>query len=172
MSRDLTPRELYFLEQMQIENGLGSLWDFMKNTTWHIGGESWPLVTEDRLSQRQQFPLLGRLFNEYDRTYSYLSSRKGGLELLGDLDKQLDHYIQTGEGEKDSPLIKWFEGSLDEHFYYGERNDSLFFEFIQENAKRLPPLEKMPLDQQIQSADSRSGAIQASSEAKEITVER
>lgn len=60
--------------------------------------------------------------------YEALSKFEGGLDLLRKKDDELDLYIKTGEGDRDSYLIKWFEGKLDPCFYYAEHNHELFFE--------------------------------------------
>lgn len=137
MSRDWTPRELYAVEQDNIRNGRGSLWDFMKGATWHINGETFPLCSEETIVRRQEYPLLGRLCGAYDKLYSFLSQVNGGMELLARYEKELDTYIKTGQGDKDSALLRWFEGRLVAHYHYREPNDTLFMESVQEEVCRL-----------------------------------
>lgn len=137
MSRDWTPRELYEFEKFSIKVGHGSLWDFMKTTTLTINGETFPMVSEESISRRQDFPLLGRLFEEYDKLYSFLVQVNGGLELLRRHEEELDAYITTGQGAKGSPLIKWFEGELDPRFYYRETNDAMLLAHVQDEVGTL-----------------------------------
>ena len=137
MSRDWTPRELYAVEEDNIRNGRGSLWDFMKGATWHINGEVFPFCSEETLSRRQEYPLLGRLYESYDELYDFLSQVNGGMDLLARHEKELDTYIKTGQGDKDSALIQWFEGRLDKNFYYRENNDALLMASIQDEAGKL-----------------------------------
>lgn len=137
MSRDWTPRELYTVEESNIRNGRGSLWDYMKGATWHINGETFPLCSEETIARRQEYPLLGRLCGSYDRLYSFLSQVKGGMELLARYEKELDTYIKTGQGDKDSPLLRWFEGRLVSHFHYREPNDDLFMASVQDEVGKL-----------------------------------
>lgn len=160
MSRDWTPRELYEVEQYNIRNGHGSLWDFMKNATWIINGEQIPFCTEEKFAHRQEFPILGRLYDRFDALYAFLSGIDGGIAFLSRYESELSRYIETGEGDKTSALLRWFEGTLDERFYYCERNDDLLMESIQNEVKELPrlesPQEKRSLDTQIENANNRS----------------
>ena len=80
---------------------------------------------------------MGRLFDPYDKLYSFLSKVDGGLELLERHEKELDAYIQTGQGNPESTVIQWFEGKLDPNFYYGEINNEMLFSFIQEEVLKL-----------------------------------
>lgn len=140
MSRDWTPREMYAVEQYNIRNGLGSWWDHMKNSVWVLpNGERIPLCTEENFARRQEYPLMGRLYECYDEIYTFLSQLDGGMDLLKRYESALDVYIQTGQGDKESPLIQWFEGELDKSFYYSERNDELLLSFIRNEALRLSP---------------------------------
>ena len=156
MSRDWTPREMYLVEKHNIKTGHGSWWDFMENSTWVINGKTLPMCTPETIAHRREYPCLGRLFEEYDELYSFLSQLPGGLDLLGRYDKTLSDYIETGVGDKNSFLIRWFEGELDEHFYYRERNDELFLEAIREEAASLSNQKKMGLDDQIRGAANRA----------------
>lgn len=71
---------------------------------------------------------------------------------LSAVDKELQEYIATGKGNWESEAIRWFEGTLDEGFYYCERNEELFVEKLQEGLSRLKP----SLSDQIQSASTRA----------------
>lgn len=137
MSRDFTPKQIYLVEQWQIKEGSGSLWDFMKNTTISYDGKTFPMHSEEDITQRMQYPLLGKLFNNFKKAFDSLSSVPNGLNVLERCDKELDLYINGGNGDAASPVIKWFEGKLDECFYYGERNEELFLEYMLEEAERL-----------------------------------
>lgn len=137
MSRDLTPKELYLFEQYNVQHGGGSLWDMMKNTTVTYNGQTGPMHSEESLAARAQYPLLGRLFNRFDSLHSFLSQVENGLEILSRHEKDLDTYIRTGQGDKDSSLIRWFEGTLDEGFHYSDRNDALFMASVQDEIGQL-----------------------------------
>lgn len=137
MSRDWTPEESYLIEQMNIKNGLGSWFDQMENTTFHYNGVSRPLHSQEDIARRKEYPLLGRLFQPYDKLYSFLSKIDGGLSLLEKHEKELDIYIQTGHGDPNSTVIKWFKGELDESFYYNEINNEKLMASIQDEVGAL-----------------------------------
>lgn len=142
MSRDWTPKESYFVEQMNIKNGMGTWFDWMENTTFSLNGVTRPLHSKEDIARRKECPLLGRFFDPYDKLYSFLSKVDGGLELLQRQEKELDTYIQTGEGNPESTVIQWFEGKLDSNFYYQETNNEMLFSFFQEEvlkAHRFDP---------------------------------
>ena len=132
MGRDWTPRETYLVEQHDLETktGIGSIWDFMASATWVIDGKSISLHSAEEVALRKQYPVLGKFLESFNDLYSKLSQFEGGLELLKQKDDELASYIETGNGDKNSYLVKWFEGELDEHFYYRERNDELFVSAI------------------------------------------
>lgn len=136
MSRDWTPEESYLVEQQNIKNGRGSWWDLMETATWHINGQSWPMHSKESIENRKKFPLLGRLYNDYDKLYAFLTQVSGGPELLSKLENELDGYIKTGLWDDKSYLLRWFTGTLDEHFYYSTRNDELFMESVKNEIGR------------------------------------
>lgn len=137
MSRDLTPRELYSLERTNIQNGNGSLWDFMENISFSYEGKTTPLYSSESIASRKKYPLLGRLYNDFDQIYYYLSQIENGLKLLDRYEKELNAYITTGAGNRNSFLIQWFEGKLDPDFYYSAHNDDLFFASVQDELGKL-----------------------------------
>lgn len=153
MSRDWTPREHLAAEQYNIKNGLGSIWDFFERTEIHWTNFSTERICSDEeLTLRKQFPVLGKLMSntgEYNflSLYEKLSVIPCGIELLRSKDHELALYIETGIGNKDSALIKWFEGKLDPGFYYGEYNHHLFGESILEEAKELAGMKNYHLDE-------------------------
>ena len=138
MSRDWTPRELYEVEQWNIQHDRGSLWDFMENTTITINGKTTPLHSKEAIARRREFPFLGRLMmDRFDGLYAFLSKVDGGLSLLARHEDALRTYIETGKGDKESPLIRWFEGKLDSRFYYREHNDELLIASIKDEVGKL-----------------------------------
>lgn len=137
MSRDWTPKEMYLIEQMNIKKGMGSWFDWMENTTFSYKGVTKPLHSSEDIAKRKEFPLLGRLYDPFDKLYYFLSNVPTGLDLLGRMENELKNYIETGAGDKESALIRWFEGSLDEGFYYNTENNRLFFESVRDEVGRL-----------------------------------
>lgn len=137
MSRDFTPEEMYLVEQNNIQKGLGSLCDFMANTTVAINGVTTPMCPPEAIFRRQQYPLLGRLYNRYDQLYAFLSQIKDGMNILDRHEKELDAYIKTGKGNTKSPVIAWFKGELDPVFHYSTRNDMAFYAIVQDEVGKL-----------------------------------
>lgn len=131
MSRDWTPRESYLVEQQQIADGRGDKWDFMRNLKYvPLGEEPVRAVSDEELSIRMQFPVIGKFAGNFMELYSIVSNFEGGFEFLREKDAEISAYIATGKGDPDSYFVKWFFGELDENFYYRERNDQLLLESI------------------------------------------
>lgn len=146
--RDFTPRELLGSEAV-----LGDLFEVQRNLIITIDGKEFPYYDKEELAHREQFPILGKLLNKqgFDPLYASAAAAPDGMEFLSAVDKELQEYIATGKGDRDSEVIRWFEGTLDENFYYCERNEELFVEKIQEGLSRLKP----SLSDQIQAAENK-----------------
>lgn len=165
MGRDWTPREHLAVEKFNIENGLGSIWDFLEKTVMHFGaGDTERICPDEELALRKQFPVLGKLMSNTGE-YSFLSvceklsCLEGGIDLLHAKDLELATYIETGVGDENSALIKWFNGELDPSFYYGDYNDKLFGESIVLEAWQLVGKDKVcSVDELISDAAERSDA--------------
>lgn len=159
MSRDFTPRELLASEAV-----LGDLFKVQRELIIAIAGKGFPYYGKEELAHREQFPILGKLLNRqgFDPLYASASAVPGGMEFLSAVDKELQEYIATGKGDRDSETIRWFEGTLDENFYYCERNEELFVEKLQEGLSRLKP----SLSDQIESAESRIGTVENSKDSE------
>lgn len=125
MSRDWTPRESLAFEQLNISRGFGDMWDFMENLVINYNDKSERAYSDEEIALRKQFPTLGKLLNNFSELHEALSAFDGGLELLQEKDRDLAGYIETEACDKDSYLVKWFEGELDPHFHYREYNDQL-----------------------------------------------
>lgn len=148
MGRDFAPYEHYLSEQSHIQKGYGDLFDFLeKLKIIYEDGKEVVCCSPEEMAVRRQFPQLGRLLMDHDFMvlYEKLSKIDGGIELLHQRDDELGALLgasKVSEPEpnhsvikindigidKDSYLIKWFAGKLDEHFYYAERNNQLFVE--------------------------------------------
>ena len=127
MGRDLTPRELYETEQWNVWNGRHDLWEFMEQIVMNYNGTSQKLHSEEEIALRRGFPFLGKLLNNFPDLHAKLSEIAGGVDLLHCKDEELGVYIETGEGDESSYLVKWFNGELDPNFHYGDYNDSLLY---------------------------------------------
>lgn len=137
MSRDFTPREAYAVEQNNIKQGMGDYWSFMRGLVVNYNGHSQRAFTDEEIALRQQFPIIGKLLNNFYGLYNRLLEIDGGIELLHRKDEELASYVETLKGDVNSPLIKWFNGELDERFYYCERNNELFCENVLLEAQLL-----------------------------------
>lgn len=134
MSRDFTPKQ-----SLEAEKYTGvSLWDIMEGSTFTVDGKSKPFYTAEQIMVRKNYPLLGKLVNKFEELYARLSEVKGGLDILQEKDAQLAQFIETGKGDADSYLIKWFEGRLDAWFYYSEWNEKLFCDGLIQEARSIP----------------------------------
>ena len=163
MSRDWTPREHYEVEQHFLSKNLSSHWDVMKNAQWVFNGNSQRMYSDEEIALRQEYPIFGKFLDNFPILYERLSKIENGLEFLRRKNDELNAYIETGEGDSDSYLVKWFEGKLDENFHYRERNNQLFVESMINEVDSL----NLPLDFQIQSAEKQCGKSKSS-----ITVAR
>lgn len=124
MSRDFTPKE-----KLMTEKYMGiSIFDFFSNTKICYKDEEKPLYTSEEISNRKQFPLFGKLINKFEFSFFPLSKLERGEEFLREKEKELEEWIEKGEGDYNSYLVKWFEGELDPCFYYSERNEEMFIE--------------------------------------------
>ncbi len=130
MSRDWTPLENYLVEQNQIKNGYGDIFDFLESLKFvYPDGKEELMHPPEEMALRRKFPNLGRLLmNDFMQMHQKLSVIDGGIELLHQKDAELGKFIESKgrDGDKNSYLISWFTGKLDEDFYHSARNDKLF----------------------------------------------
>ena len=135
VSRDWTPREMYLVEQAGIREGRGDYWDFLAGLEWVLPGkEPVRLHSDEEIALRQQFPVLGKFLDPFMKLYKRISKYEHGVEFLKMEDLCLQEYITTGNHSPGSYLVRWFEGELDERFYYREHNDELLMDCLCEEA--------------------------------------
>lgn len=135
MSRDWTPRETYLVEQVGIREGRGDYWDFLAGLEWvPVGRAPVRLHSDEEIALRKGFPVLGKFFERFLELHERLLKYENGIEFLKQQDLALQEYIVTGNHNSSSYLVRWFEGELDAHFYYRERNDTLLMECVCEEA--------------------------------------
>lgn len=155
MSRDWAPIEHYLSEQWQIKKGYGDLFAFLEGLKFvSVDGKEEIINPPEEMAIRRQFPQLGRLLmDHFMELHERLSKIPGGIEFLHKKDNELadligamkisktgSHYVVNVDDkdlDADSYLVKWFTGSLDEHFYRCERNHELFVECIINDAMAL-----------------------------------
>ena len=137
MSRDFTPRELFLADKL-CEAGGQSLRE-MRITMTTPEGKDVPMFEEQKALQ-ERFPNLGFLFERLPDLYKSSHFPKSAIDaFVGEVEKNLTTYIQFdcitgGKMLADIPetLVEWFHGHLDPGFYYHERNDELFLEWLTE----------------------------------------
>lgn len=129
MSRDLTPQELFLIDY-QGHNKL-------RAATLEFVGEDGTKQRLDNHLAKDRYPELSFLYNGFDELYKKHSSDEKVLAVLDKLEEAIVGVEQeTLNGELpfttpfDETVRKWFNGELDEHFYYNDENDRLFEEFV------------------------------------------
>ena len=134
LSRDFKPFE-QFLADRRFNNE-------MRNSaitfTDRISGEK---VRLDNHAAKERYPELSFLFNEFDLLYNSYNNDEKALAVLDDIESCLvkaeeDFMKETETYDSDNEMQKvvkeWFNGRLDESFYYAEYNNKLFQTFIEE----------------------------------------
>lgn len=134
MSADLTPREYLALEQHNIKNGHDSILAVLGSITVNHNGQNYPYMTSEELTHRKAFPLLGKLLNDFEEVYATFSNIEGGLDFLGRKDTELSIHIETGKGNLDSVLLRWFDGKLYDGYYGDKSNDQHFLNILSAEA--------------------------------------
>ena len=155
MSRDWAPIEHYLSEQWQIKQGYGDLFAFLEGLKFvSTDGKEEIINPSEEMAIRRQFPQLGRLLmDHFIELHDRLSLIPGGIDFLHKKDDELaaligameiskigsryDVNVDNKDFDADSYLVKWFTGSLDEHFYHCDRNHELFVECIINDAIAL-----------------------------------
>lgn len=156
MSRDWTPKEHLAAEQFLIEKTGCSYHDLQASLTITTDGKTRPFYSEEELSHRAQYPLLGKLLNNFEILYERFSSIPSALDILSEQEQILELYISSGV-VPDAPVIRWFEGKMAQSFHSSEQNDQLFAAHLlqQMNASESGRhASKFSLQSQIQSAET------------------
>lgn len=123
MSRDLTPRELYTVQQ---ESGRSTLF-VMATMCVVVHGRKVPVYSQRELKKMKKYPLLGNLLNGFPKIYDTFAER-GRLDILNSHERELKTYIETGNANGNSDTIRWYNGDLDSDFYYCEQNQAMLIE--------------------------------------------
>jgi len=146
MSRDWTPRELFYVDRERILSGAQS---FRKmRIEYHIQDENGVERTfsndDDpfRVRVKYQFPEL--CFLGDNKMINFIcdnTSNPRVMEVISEYERQLqDLEKRDVEGMFVTPtndLEKWYDGKLDPSFYYGEYNTELLIEGIREKADEI-----------------------------------
>lgn len=122
MSRSLTPKELYQIDQ---------ICHFSQNIIKMINSENnMEIIIYDNTSDfSKSYPNLSFLLSDSENKLKNISK-----ETLSSIETNLDFIINntkfTPENELQLTVSKWFHGQLDKHFYYSELNDKIFIDYI------------------------------------------
>ena len=127
MSRDLTPRELLALEKYMIENDGLSIMEMKKGLKVSYGGSECFVYDENKLEKQKEYPLIGKLYNLFDKLYVSLK-KINGLDILQNYEMILQDYVNGKHDNENELVVQWFLGKLDPGFYYSEQNDERFYE--------------------------------------------
>lgn len=143
MGKDFTPKQtlesLRFFCQQRLSNPSAptteDIFSFFGGFKVTDENGDRPFFSEEELRQRKEFPYLGILVDDFPKLYASLSAIPEGLTYLAEQEAQLKECIEEGKGDKDSLLIRWYEGNLDPAFYYSEHNEDLLLGHMLETAK-------------------------------------
>lgn len=124
MSRDWTPEEYYYVQKATGHSGI----DMMEGLRWVYKDTIKKMYDPSAIAKHRQFELFGNLINNFESLYDRAMEIPDGFEKLKELERQLQQFIDTGDGDEEPYLVKWFQGRLDGNFYYGDENERLFIE--------------------------------------------
>lgn len=131
MSRDWTPEEILLIEKNNVANELPDMWQFMGNMSISINGENYkPMFSKEEIELRKKFGNFGKLYESFVSLYKEITKLSNGESVLKKAQQELELFIENGEGNLDSHVLKWFQGKLDSNFYYHEHNDELLKEYL------------------------------------------
>lgn len=131
MSRDWTPRQMYYADkEMKADNGYGFL---DMSVTWHDSkGNEYPMFSDEELDFCKQYPVFGLTFEPLWKWYDSQDDKRRAKIVIEMVEKKLAAYI-SGNSEKTDKLTtvqKWFEGKLDPAFYYNADNNNAMYEHL------------------------------------------
>lgn len=97
----------------------------------------------DNHAAKERYPELSFLFNEFDLLYKSYDNDEKALAVLDDVESCLvkaEEDFMKGVYDSDNEMQRvvkeWFNGRLDENFYYAEYNNELFQTFIEEQINK------------------------------------
>lgn len=141
MSRDWTPREHYFADlYMQKEYKSNFRKDSINMVISYQGKEE-SVYSEEEKKILRKYRELGFLFSRnllslFERTKEHPIRRN---RILNDMEIQLNTLIDCNKKhgssceypkDIDITLLKWYLGELDSNFYYNQRNNKIFENYL------------------------------------------
>ena len=139
MSRNWTPREMYFVDLEATKQGRplrGTL-----NTLVFVDpkGNQIPFINEDEKKVLSMFKELGFLFSDnlYHLWVSTNEHPRIRKKVLMEMEQELENIIDNDKNGKsftmyDDILVRWYMGELDPNFYYSEYNNELLEQYLYE----------------------------------------
>lgn len=137
MSRNWTPQEQYYADKfIQKEQGR-SMRD--QEFFWvQPDGTKIPMEDEQARKVRKQYSELGFLFDYLPKTYKALEKHpKYRKRILDNIEKHLKEIEELKNGNSQDVIWLWYTGKLDNNFYYNERNNQMFMEYIISEVNKL-----------------------------------
>lgn len=136
MSRDWTPRELWYADEMAYQTRGERLRD--TKLVYVIDGKQIPIDDKQSEKIRSQYKELGFLFDKLLKLYKELSDHpKYRNRVLNQIEEHLELLIKQNNGSEKDIVWLWYIGKLDKNFYYREYNDELFYEYIVNEVNKL-----------------------------------
>lgn len=136
MSRDWTPRETYFADKFHFQK-TGQHFYEMKLTTFVMGKETLVHPTKEEKILYKKYPYLA--ITSIDNLQQL--SNNFSKDLLVELEEYVKDLCVSDEGKnkfhdskelENEVINKWYNGQLDENFYYRERNNEYLFDYLNE----------------------------------------
>ena len=121
MSRDFTPQMHYAVSKQYPEI-------YMGNMIIHIEGKlDTKMFTDEQMELKSKYKTFYICAADiFFKIYKKYSTEK--FEKINNLIESLVEATDTSSFPNE--LVDWFEGKLDKNFYYHERNDELFLEWL------------------------------------------
>ena len=136
MSRDWTPRELWYADEMAYQTRGQRLRD--TKLVYIIDGKQIPMEDKQSEKIRSQYKELGFLFDKLPILYKELANHpKYRNRVLQNIETHLEELIKQNNGRDTDTVWLWYIGRLDKNFYYREYNDELFYEYIVSEVNKL-----------------------------------
>ena len=136
MSRDWTPRELWYADEMAYQTRGQRLRD--AKFEYVIDGKHIPMEDKQSEKIRSQYKELGFLFELLPNLYNKLSNHpKYRNRVLQRIEEHLEDLIKQNSGNDTDTVWLWYIGKLDSNFYYRRYNDELFYDYILDEVNKL-----------------------------------
>ena len=122
MSRDWTPRDLYYAD---VEFGIKGRIRFFR---FIDGDAEFPMCSDTDEMLMSEYPNFGFLFGRAEELWQRLPEQARA-NAFKTIDRELTDIIET-DNLCETEISRWYFGELDENFYYHELNDELLMEYL------------------------------------------